>query len=371
MSFFTNSLRDSPMPLLSVRAVAPLAAALALLAGCEDENNDPVTPVQEGTIQIDASTQTAYFSFADDTVVAVTNPGASTAWDMSFRRFTVGLNGGVAGSKGVEAYNLENNAAATPEQVIGFTPENQRAAFDAIDASDIPADAEFGSDELAPTFTAWFIPTPTGLNANPQAAWKFRRATAAGTHAVFRVVRIVNESANPSPTDGMAGIDIEYRLQAAGGTLGAPDTVQVTMAPGGTATINLTAGTFATGGFTQDCSWDLRVSRAYELLVNTSAGCNAGTFPLRSGEAFATLTTAADASQYAPFVSVISGPIPATFDDPRGPFLYGLDNDQLLYPTFNIYLVKVGDAVYKVQLTDYYSATGQSGFPTMRYERLR
>ena len=97
-----------------------------------------------------------------------------------------------------------------------------------------------------------------------------------------------------------------------------------------------------------------------------------GTFPLRSGEAFATLTTAADAPTYAPYISVISGPIPATFDDPKGPFLYGLNNDQVLYPTFNIYLVKVGSAVYKVQLIDYYNgSTGASGWPTVRYARIR
>jgi hypothetical protein len=169
----------------------------------------------------------------------------------------------------------------------------------------------------------------------------------------------------------MAGIKIEYRLQAVGGTLGTPDTVAVTLPSGSSAVINLTTGAVTAGVQPQSCDWDLRVTRAYEFTVNTSATCGTGTFPLRSGEAFATLTTAADAPEYAPFISVISGPIPSTFDDPDGPFLYGLDNDQRLYPTFNIYLVKVGDAVYKMQLIDYYSATGTSGFPTMRYTRIR
>jgi len=223
---------------------------------------------------------------------------------------------------------------------------------------------------LAETQTAWFIPTQAGLNANPAAAWKFQRAGGAG-HAVFRVIEITNADP-PSPTDGMAGIKIEYRLQAPGGTLGTPDTVDVALASGSSAVIDLGTGTITNSVQPVDCSWDLRVTRAYELQVNTSATCGVGTFPLRSGEAFATLTTAADAPSYAPYISTISGPIPATFDDPRGPFLYGLNDDQVLYPTFNIYLVKVGSAVYKVQLTDYYnSSTGASGWPTLRYARIR
>lgn len=360
------------MTLVSVRRTAvALCASVVLLAACEDENNDPVVPTQEGTILIDASAAPAYFSFDADTLVAVTNPASSSAWDMSFRRFTVGLNGGVAGAKGVTAYNLENNADKTAAELLTYTPDNQLAAFDALDESDIPADGEFTSDELAETFTAWFIPSQTGLNANPAAAWKFRRPSGAG-HAVIRVIEITNESSNPSPTNGMAGIKIEYRLQSPGGTLGAPAVVDVVLPSNSSAVINLTTGQTFTGVVPQDCSWDLRVTRAYEFTVNTSAGCGVGTFPLRSGEAFATLTTAADASSYAPYISVISGPIPATFDDPKGPFLYGLNNDQVIYPTFNIYLVKVGTAVYKVQLIDYYNgSTGASGWPTMRYARIR
>jgi hypothetical protein len=355
------------MTSFSVRALATLACGVALLAGCEDENNDPGTPNQEGTIQVDASTTTAYFSFADEGLVTPATPSASDEWDLSFRRFTIGLNGGVGGTKGVTAYNLKNNSDKTAQELLTYTPENQLAAFEAIGEADIPADAEFTSDDLIPTFTAWFTPTQTGLNANPAVAWKLKLATGTG-HAAFRVSAIDNADP-PTPADGMEAITIEYRLED--GTLGAPLTVNAAIASGSSATINLTTGVVAPGPAPQDCSWDLRVTRGYELQVNALPACGAGTFPLRTGESFGTITTAADAPEYAPFVSVISGPIPATFDDPDGPFLYGLDNDQVIYPTFNIYLVKVGDAVYKVQLTDYYSSTAQSGFPTMRYARIR
>jgi len=230
--------------------------------------------------------------------------------------------------------------------------------------------------KTSPAFPAepvsWFIQTPTGLVANPTRAWKLRLAGGRG-FALIRVERIDNESSNPSPTDGMAGIKIGFRLQPTDGSLGTLDSVVVAIDPGSSAVINLSTKAVTPSVMPQDCSWDLRVTRAYELVVNTSATCDTGTFPLAQTDDFTALTTAADAPQYAPFISQVSGPIPTTFDDPAGPFLYGIDpaNPQRLYPTFNVYLVKVGSAVYKVQLTGYYSETGASGHPTIRYAKLR
>lgn len=357
----------------SVRTALALCASAALLAACEGENTTPPTTTA-GQLTIDASSNTAYqyFSFATDTLVAVGDPLTSSAWDLAFRRFEVRLNGGLAGPKGVSGYNLANNVSATPAQIIAFTPDNQKAAFDAVSQSDIPAAGQFTTETLAEDLTGWFTQTPTGLVANPGRAWKLRLAGDRG-FALIRVERITNESTNPSPTDGMAGIKIGFRLQPTSGALGAPDSVVVALAPGSSATINLSTKEVSAGVVAADCSWDLRVSRAYELQVNTGTTCGTGTFPLTLTDDFATLTTAADAPQYAPFISLISGPIPNSFEDPRGPFLYGIDpaNPQRLYPTFNTYLVKVGDAVYKLQLTGYYSATGTSGHPTIRYARIK
>jgi len=38
----------------------------------------------------------------------------------------------VAGPGQISGYNLANNAAATSDEVLAFTPENQKAAFDAV-----------------------------------------------------------------------------------------------------------------------------------------------------------------------------------------------------------------------------------------------
>ncbi len=47
----------------------------------------------------------------------------------------------------------------------------------------------------------------------------------------------------------------------------------------------------------------------------------------------------------------------------------GTDNQ--IWPTFNVYLVRRGDAVYKVQITGYYNATGTPRQITIRSARLR
>ena len=42
-----------------------------------------------------------------------------------------------------------------------------------------------------------------------------------------------------------------------------------------------------------------------------------------------------------------------------------------MWPTYNVFLVRAGEEVYKVQIFDYYGANGQSGFPSVRFRRLR
>jgi hypothetical protein len=351
-----------------VRFVAPALAALLVLAACEDETNAP--PPQSGELQIDASSNSdfVYFSFADDGVVTVTDPSASTAWDLAFRRYSIRLNGGVAGTKGVTGFNLENNAGASDADILALTAARQLPAFDAVDASDIPASG-FTTETLAPDYTSWFRPTATGLLANPAAVWKLRRSSGAGAgaFAAIRVENIVND-ANPSPTDGMRGITFGYRLQTAPGTLGAPQTVAVDLTSLTEAGVNLGTGAVVTPT-AGDCGWDVKVTRAYTFEIN--AACLAGTFPFDASETFDAVTRADDASEYAAFLSLISGPIPNSIESKSGVFLYDLAGDNRLSPTFNTFLVKVGTSVYKLQVTGYYSATGDSGYPTIRYEKIQ
>lgn len=60
---------------------------------------------------------------------------------------------------------------------------------------------------------------------------------------------------------------------------------------------------------------------------------------------------------------------PTIFADKRW-YKYNLAGDHRISPTFDVYLVKRGEAYYKIQLTGYYSATNAPRHITFRYERL-
>lgn len=82
-------------------------------------------------------------------------------------------------------------------------------------------------------------------------------------------------------------------------------------------------------------------------------------------------------SELAAFEGVTADQIPGpgaawaadTFDQSRW-YRYNLDGNHQVWPTYDVYLVKRGDEVYKVQVTGYYGADGSPRQITFRYARL-
>ena len=287
------------------------------------------------------------------------DPSTSTAWDIAFRRYSAKLNGGVAGPGSVRGANLANHAGATAEEILALTTADGTALFTAVTESDI-AGAHFTSDGLiedegGPWFR--FDPQAGTLVANPGAAWKV--ATADGSHGLARVTAL--EMAGNTPL----GATVEIRHQPPGGALGEAVDVSIDFA-GGPGYVDLSTGALGSPG---GCEWDLSLSPSFRVELN--ADCGAGTFPLDATDDFTQMTVADDAPEYAPFLSTISGALPATIDDPSGLFWYNLEGNSRMWPTYNVFLVEVEGAVYKLQVVDYYSATGASGHPTIRFQRLR
>lgn len=354
-------MRPASQPSRAFQALLFLFPTL-VLAACEGDSGGPSDSSRTGELTLNASSQTgfAYLRFEGDSAVAVTSPASDAEWDLAFRRYTVRLNGGVGGSKGVLGFNLAGNAAADTAEILAFTPVNQLPAFAAIGAADIPPSASFISEGLGPDFASWFRfdPISNGLVANPQAAWKLQRAASAG-YALVRVARMV---ATQTTLDS---VTFEWRLADQNGALGSATQLTVGTT-GGLNAVDLGTGTAvaATG-----CGWDMRAEVTF--LVSVSGTCGTGTFPLDASESFTTVTRADDAPEYGAFLARVSGPIPSSFSVATAPFLYNLAGDQRLSPTFNVYLIKVGTTVYKVQLTGYYNDTGASGYPTVRYARIQ
>jgi hypothetical protein len=341
-----------------------IAGTMTVLAACGEAESAPtggngtiiepaineivVTPA----INASANDTLVYYSLASNTVVP-----RSGQWDIALRRYEVRLNGGVSGTAGVTGLSLGNNRSATSAQVLGFTLENTRAAFDSIRAAQVPADSLFRADRLIANTTAYLnlggVPT-----ANAAAYWKVR--TANGGFAVVRVTGITI-----SPQFALTSISLETRVQS-GTTLGAPRAVTI---PVGTAPVTISVATGA-AVTPNGCNWDLQlVPQSFFMTVNTA--CNVGTYPGEPTPAFAAVTTASDAPQYGAFLSGLTGPVPNSITDLEAPFRYNLLGTNRLDPAFNTYLIKSGARVYKVQLVGYYSAAGAGGFPTLRYARIR
>ncbi len=51
-------------------------------------------------------------------------------------------------------------------------------------------------------------------------------------------------------------------------------------------------------------------------------------------------------------------------------YRYNLTGENIIHPTFDVYLIKRGDDVYKVQLINYYGSAGEPRHITLRYARL-
>lgn len=349
--------RHSPFPLS--RSVSVLA--LAFMAACSsDMSTGPAVPVL-GQITVDASAAFTYLHLADTAqVVTMANPEATGAWDMAFFATTVTLDGGQAGPGGDEGYCLCGNAAATTAQLQAMTPDNQLAAFTAVTSADIPAAGQFRADSLAPAIGGWYTGT-----AGPSAAVATDRAwlTLEGTGPTavlgkFHVLSMQNPTAASPGT-----LTIEFAVQpSAGAAFGSVQNLSLNTAAG-PVYVDLT-----TGAVTDASNWDIEVV-GWTIRVNSGVS-GGGTFkvlvdtstPFANIDAAYAATAPAQAFRGDSYEGVFAASPWYRYN------ITGADNQ--IWPVFNVYLVKRGTAVYKVQLTGYYAADGTPRHIGVRYERL-
>ncbi len=335
------------------------AAAVLVLAACGDSTAPPLPPVTR-TITVDASATPQYLAFQDTNavLVTVTDPATSTAWDMSLYATTVTLNGGHAGPGDVSAFCLCQNAAATNAELALMTPDNQRAAFDSVGPADIPAAASFVTDQLATAINGWYAGTGAAATVTPSRAWLLRKGTTTVTLGKFVVTQIAGASAaNPG------SVTFQYAVQAApGGAFGATQTVTVNTAAG-PVYFDLATGAVSTsaGWDLQFDGWNIRVNSGVSGPGTTKALLDVST-PFASIDAAYTSTAPAQAFRGDSYSGAFS----------QNPWyrynITGTDNQ--IWPTYHVYLVRRGPAVYRVQLTGYYSSTGAPRNITVRYSRI-
>jgi hypothetical protein len=358
------------MILRSYRGVL-LAAAFwgTAIAGCTGSDASSTEPDPgASTILIDASAATAFLALGTTaSLAAVSDPAASTAWDLAFTAApAVAVNGGASGPGGVKAYCLCGNRDLSLAQVEALSAAQGAGAFDAVTTTSIPADGSFQTDAASQAIAGWYdYDAATHATATNERTWGLRLASTAGAYAKFHVTAI------PSPGQSNAGpVTIQWAVQSSStGTLGADRQAVVDLSSGAKIYVNLSAGTTSASAAS---AWDVAL-QGYSIFVNggVSGTGNVGAVPL------------VPSTFYASYAAIAAIPVGATgipssafsSDGTGGAFLssapYRYDPvSHQVYPTYDVYLVKRGTAVYKVQIASYYNTNAAFGFVTLRYAKL-
>lgn len=344
---------------LTLRCAQSAACLIAVLAvaGCSESSPVDVPEPEESTLQVDARTEWAFVELgAEAKQVTVADAATSDAWDVAFNATGVMLNGGAAGPGGVQGYCVCANAGATDAAVMAMTPGSELAAFEAVTLADLPASEDaWQSDALDPVIDGWYTYDMTThvVTADPTQVWMIRGAGDDPEYASFHVTQIADG------TQAGANVTIEFAVQsAAGAALGSPQSVVL---DGRTAPVYFD---FATGAVSDADNWDIQLD-GFDLLVNGGVSGSGGAGALLSGSTFAEVTDPSSA-----MASLYRGDQFGGVFAAHAWYRYNLDDNHTIFPTFDVYLVRRGTQVYKVQIIGYYNTAGDARFVTFRYAPL-
>jgi hypothetical protein len=335
------------------RAAAAGAAALAVTACATDDVTGPPAPVA-GAFTVDASTRWVYVSLRDSAIVTPSpSAGESSAWDIAFNATNVTLNGGQAGPGGVTGFCVCQNSGAnlTNAQWLALTADGERPDFDAITA--VPAGAAFAADVLTPAFTGWFTGSGAGAVASPDSVYFVRLSDSSGV-AKVRVTQLQGASATSA-----GRVTLEYALAGNGqAAFGASRTAALDLATGAKS-LDLQTGQPTTG-----VDWELRFD-GFAARVN---GGVSG--PGNAAAAKITTATWATATPATTAANAFRTDVHAGVFNASRFYKYNIGGDNRITPTFDVYLIRRGSTVYKLQIVNYYSATGQARHIAFRYQQI-
>lgn len=345
-----------------IRGFRPLGVLLLVtaFAACDDDNG-PIGPVDpdNGVLTVDASTDWAFVRLGETaSEVSVSDPATSQAWDLAFFATGVMLNGGAAGPGDVEGYCLCQNADATPDEIARMTADTELAAFEAVTISSVPTDERaWQNDALVPAIEGWWSYDFTTHTVTPVTdnSWVVR--TAEGEkHAKLRVAGMQNASQSNA-----GQVTFEFAIQeAAGEPYGATQSVTVDVT-NGPAYLDL-----LTASISDENDWDLRVE-GYEIRLNSGVSGTGEAGAVNAGTPF-DVTPIFDPVEMPPRIFV-SDQFGGVFDD--NPWYHYDFATHQIWANFNVYLIRKGDEIYKVQLLSYNHPTdGRDRHISFRYARL-
>jgi hypothetical protein len=192
-------------------------------------------------------------------------------------------------------------------------------------------------------------------NESQRQVWKVRTASG-DAYAKLHVTGIAD--ADP---DHAGSVTFEFALQP---SAGAP------FEPTRSATVDLAAGAVhfdleSASVVSANDDWDLLFD-GYDIRVNGGVSGSGSAGASLAGEPFDAITDAGDLTSSHYRGDAFGG----VFDETPW-YRYNLEGNHQIWPTYDVYLIRRGESVYKVQLTSYYGPTGDSRQITFRYARLR
>ncbi len=333
---------------------------VAAFACTGSDTTEPPPVAAADSILIDASQSLAFVRLgAPAQVVAVVDPASTSAWDMGFFSTNVILNGGAAGPGQVSGFCVCARAGATDDAVRAMTPASMLPDFTGLTTSSIPSDSSFRRDQLTPAIAGWYSGSGSAAAVVSGRSWIIREGTTAATLAKFRVTGLQQASATSA-----GQISFEFAVQPAPGTAFGAVQSRTVDVRSGAVYFDLT-----TGSVTSSANWDLRFD-GFDIRTNggVSGSGSVGaiveaTRPFANIDAAYAATAPPQAYRRDAFGGVFAQQPWYRYN------ITGTDNQ--IWPTFNVYVIKRGAEVFKVQLTGYYGPSGEPRKITMRYARLR
>lgn len=338
----------------------------------------------------DPKNKHSYFNFSTGQVVDLNDAAAadSSDWDIAFKRSGIKLNGGFSGKKGVDGFFTENNPEAygTDGKPIrswfeSATPGAELVDFTAVGATDIPADSEFKSDKLVPAIKGdgtdegwWFYAgPPTHLVTAVPENWWVVKSAGGNSYVKFHVTEILRDG-NAAPDPKMRRITLELQVQPVGSVVFNGLFMHTFLIPRDAGGVLYYDFDTEAEVDVSNAGWDLKVeydaaSREYRILLNggVSGPGKGGAQGLGSDPG--SVTNGADRDQVPHYFPDKTGGI---FVDSAWNAYNITGNDHKLWPNYRVYLIKSGEAVFKLQVLAYYHPqTTEAGWYTIRYEAMR
>jgi hypothetical protein len=374
--------------MLLVRRATPFlgVAALVALAACSDDDggatgvgpsltrSDTVDTRVSGATGANPTTRWRYVNLenpAQPLQLTDEQARASTAWDVAFNGFSTQVNGGLGRAGGISVFCVCQNSGtltgtALVNAVRSLSSASEAGDFEGVSAAQVPAETQFRADTLL-GIQDWYSTGAGGARAVQPYAYVLQRPNGLG-YAKFQVTAVQNASGAAPGAVTFRYATIPPNRSGFGAIV--TQTVQVPAT-------GVVRFSFTSNAATTAADWDVAFegwriytnSGASAQAATAGAGAYNGTTQLQGNPTFEALAP----NQVSPTANAYRADGTGVFST-RPTWAYEQSSNTAL-PTYDVYLLKKGNTVYKLQVTGYRRQTAAdpapvSGFVSFRSARL-